>query len=277
MADGCVRRCRPLLGTFVEIAVPAGHEATIEAAFQAVAKVHARMSYHEEMSDLTALRRSPAGAIVAVDPWTVAVLRRAIALHQRSASLFDVTIGRELVGLGYLPADVTIDVTAMIGTTVDIEIIDDERVCCHSPMLIDLGGIAKGFAVDRAIDVLMADGIERGTVNAGGDLRVIGREVVALRGIDNMVEGAINVVDAAVATSANRSTTKRTNASDTAPHIGASRMPLQADGVVTIIADDCMTADAMTKIALADPALAQAMLEELGGAIVARPDLALAA
>jgi len=41
---------------------------------------------------------------------------------------------------------------------------------------VDLGGIAKGFAVDRAIEAMQEAGASSGLVNAGGDLRVFGRE-----------------------------------------------------------------------------------------------------
>jgi FAD:protein FMN transferase len=54
---------------------------------------------------------------------------------------------------------------------------------CHVPVELDLGGIAKGHAIDRAIDTLRELGCSAGLVNAGGDLRVFGEraETVLLR------------------------------------------------------------------------------------------------
>jgi thiamine biosynthesis lipoprotein len=56
---------------------------------------------------------------------------------------------------------------------------------CRVPLALDLGGIAKGYAIDRAIEALRAAGCVSGLVNAGGDLRVYGRsEAVLLRRAD---------------------------------------------------------------------------------------------
>src|SRR5262249_49133330 len=51
---------------------------------------------------------------------------------------------------------------------------EEGQVRFHRPLWIDLSGIAKGYAIDRAIDVLHAAGADQVCVNAGGDLRVSG-------------------------------------------------------------------------------------------------------
>lgn len=272
-------RCKPLLGTFVEIAVPAGFEGAIEAAFETIAHVHARMSFHGETSDLALLRRAKVGQPVTVDSDTVAVLSIARDLHLRSAGLFDVAVGAELVADGFLPRPEEMPVGAGAGTTQDIAIVDDDRVACLAPMLIDLGGIAKGYAVDRAIEVLRDAGVPRAVVNAGGDLRVLGDvpETVHLREADGRVLGAIQVADAALASSGNQSDWKHSRGRLATPHFGRGRAPIAAAEAVTIIASRCVIADAMTKVALADRELAGAMLADVDGAIVPRPVRALAA
>jgi thiamine biosynthesis lipoprotein len=78
----------------------------------------------------------------------------------------------------------------------------------HPGMRIDLGGIGKGYAVDRGIDILKARGIERALVTAGGDSRIIGDRfgrpwLVAIRHPDNpnKVVTRIPLSDSAVSTS----------------------------------------------------------------------------
>jgi len=78
----------------------------------------------------------------------------------------------------------------------------------HPGMRIDLGGIGKGYAVDRGIDVLKARGIQRALVTAGGDSRIIGDRMgrpwlVAIRHPDNpnKVVTRIPLSDSAVSTS----------------------------------------------------------------------------
>ncbi len=58
----------------------------------------------------------------------------------------------------------------------DIELPEPDVVVLHERVALDLGGIAKGFAVDRAIERLMSAGCIGGQVNAGGDMRVFGAD-----------------------------------------------------------------------------------------------------
>ena len=78
----------------------------------------------------------------------------------------------------------------------------------HPGMRIDLGGIGKGYAVDRGIDILKARGIQRALVTAGGDSRIIGDRMgrpwlIAVRHPDNpnKVVTRIPLSDSAVSTS----------------------------------------------------------------------------
>lgn len=267
-----VRRCRPLLGTFAEIAVPLGFEALFEPAFSAIAHVHARMSFHSETSDLAALRRAPPGQPVVVDPDTIAVLTTAQDLHRRSNGLFDISVGADIVASGFLPQPEGLEPSTMTGTAGDIVILDAVSVTCRAPLLIDLGGIAKGYAVDRAIDVLQHAGAPRALVNAGGDLRVFGdaAEIIHLREIDGTLAGAIEITNAAVASSGNCNDWRRNGTRVFTPHLGRGRVSVLPRSAVTVVACRCVMADAMTKIALAEPTLAATMLAELGGAVVDR-------
>jgi FAD:protein FMN transferase len=106
-ADFIVRRARPLLGTFVEIAVsgasPEGMDAAVDAAFDAVATVHGLMSFHDDGSDVSRLNREAFAGPVTVHPWTFEVLAAALDLHRRSAGVFDVAVAPVLQELGLLP------------------------------------------------------------------------------------------------------------------------------------------------------------------------------
>ncbi|HEX7948684.1 MAG TPA: FAD:protein FMN transferase, partial [Phenylobacterium sp.] len=167
-------RCRPLLGAFVEITAPDGADAAVNSAFEAVAHVHARMSFHEADSDLGRLRRARAGDVVEVDRATAQVLRLAGELFAATGGLFDVGVGRALAEAGFLPRDGLGVLAAYPGDGGDIEVLDDTHIRLARRTLVDLGGIAKGYAVDRAMETLLAAGVPASVVNAGGDLRVFG-------------------------------------------------------------------------------------------------------
>lgn len=272
-------RCKPLLGTFVEITVPEAAAGSVDRAFAAIADVHARMSFHNEDSDLAALRNARCGLVVEVAPQTVEVLRIALDLYRDSNGLFDVTIGHELVRSGFLPRPEGTIPFARPGTSADIEIVDDCRVRCHKAMLIDLGGIAKGFAVDRAVAALKTAGVPEALVNAGGDLRMFGAREwnVQLRDGDGALGMTIALADCAIASSSNAGWRRRRIGRLRTPHIGRGRVAVAAPARVSVIAERCVIADALTKVAIAAPEIAHEMITRYGGRILRESDLGKAA
>lgn len=172
------RRARPWLGTIVEIGVPPEREGAIEAGFAEIARIHRLMSFHEGTSDLAKLRAASAGELIEVDRDTIVVLRIAANLHRATNGLFSIAIGRQLVRTHFLLRMDTIHLNRFGGDADDIKIVDDCYVRLRRRTLIDLGGIAKGYAVDCAVKALQAAGTTSGIVNAGGDLRVFGDTVM---------------------------------------------------------------------------------------------------
>lgn len=171
-----MKRCQPWLGTYVEITAgglpPAALARAVDAAFDAVRQVHGLMSFHDPASELSRLNARAATEAVAVHPWTYAVLQTALALHRLSEGLFDCAVAPELVRRGLLPGNP--DGAAAGGTLSDLQLLGGGRVSFRRPLTLDLGGIAKGFAVDRATEALALAGVPAAVVNAGGDLRVLG-------------------------------------------------------------------------------------------------------
>ena len=116
------------------------------------------------------------------------------------------------------------------------------------PLWLDLGGIAKGYAVDRAVDVLQRLGAAQICVNAGGDLRISGprAEAIFLRDADGRL-GAVPILelrDGAIATS--------TSAAGGVHIDAAARASIAQRRTVSVLAPQCALADALTKVVLAD-------------------------
>ncbi|HST27464.1 MAG TPA: FAD:protein FMN transferase [Rudaea sp.] len=258
-----VRRARPWLGTIVDIRVD-GMESTpalraIDAAFAEVATVHRLMSFHAYDSDLARLRNARAGACVRVNARTHEVLEWSLRIACASDGIFDPAVAAMQVERGVLPNPNSAFVPDAQASWRDIELLDGERVRLRRPLWIDLGGIAKGYAVDRAIEVLRAHGAIEACVNAGGDLRVIGEraERVHVRNACGCIEPALELADGAVASSAS---------AGAAPcHLhGVERRPVAAGVCVSVVAARCIVADALTKVALAGGVVAQACLQQFG-------------
>ncbi|MBS0589932.1 MAG: FAD:protein FMN transferase [Proteobacteria bacterium] len=267
-----LQRARPHLGTLVEMRVEAPDEAcaraAIETAFVEVAAVHARMSFHTADSDLSRLHAAHVGTQVEVDARTLDVLRCALDLAARSRGCFDPTMAGRLVARGFLPPPRSPFVPDARASWRDVEL-RDGGVRLRRPLWLDLGGIAKGYAVDRAIGVLLANGATQALVNAGGDLRVAGprEEIVHLRGAgDAGIAGALALRDAALASSGGAATRRYRDGRWTGVHLDArdgSHVGLFSSASVT--APSCMIADALTKVVFAAPfALARGVLAGYG-------------
>lgn len=183
-----VRRARPFLGTLVEITAWRGKacrlEQAVECAFGALERIHRLMSYHEPGSDVSRLNR--AGKVpVVVHEWTYSVLQTSSELQHQSKGLFNIAVAPTLERLGLLPRSVERSrQPADLGQEGAVELFAGNRARLRAQgSRIDLGGIAKGFAVDQAIGVLREHGVLSGLVNAGGDLAGFGphEHLIAIR------------------------------------------------------------------------------------------------
>ncbi|MGH8461528.1 MAG: FAD:protein FMN transferase [Stenotrophobium sp.] len=264
-----VERARPLLGTRVTIRVqalnPAEANAAIDAAFGAIENVHRLMSFQSPDSDLSRLNREALHGPVQIDAHTYHVLECAQQFAAASNGVFDINCAAQLVEWGLLPRVQENVADDNGGDWRDLALLAHYRVRFHRPLCIDLGGIAKGYAVDCAIAALQECGITNACVNAGGDLRLIGActERVAIRacGHDDRAAAVLEIRDAAVASSNGHPLRRLHHGRWVGPHLhGTAREPVDTGITATVVAPDCMSADALTKIVLADPAVAAGLL-----------------
>lgn len=174
----CVRRAWPLLGTLVEAAVflpqedPHAHSAAarqLDSARDAIRQVEQHLSRFLPDSDIGRFNAAAAGSVVTLHRSTATVLSAAQQLAVLSHGVFDPTCGSAPDGWSLARRQLT----------------------KHADQAqLDLGGIAKGYAVDRAVRALQHQGVRSGWVNAGGDLRVFGEATVPVLLRDEVAGGA---------------------------------------------------------------------------------------
>lgn len=188
---------------------------------------------------------------------------RVIDLSKRTNHHFNPTIG-ELINLwGFHtddypittppPGEQAIRALAEQQITVNNLYLNGQTLYADNPHIwLDFGGIAKGLAVDQAIEIIQNHGIKNAIVNAGGDLRSIGHKGgrdwrVGIQSPHN--QGVMAVLDIkkdeAVFTSGNYQRYKSYD-DQRYPHIidGRTGLPVQDIISATVIADDGITADA---------------------------------
>ena len=268
-----VERAQPWLGTRVSVRVAAtdvqSANRAIDAAFSEIATVHRLMSFHTETSDVSRLNREATARSVPVHPYTREVLRWALRISRDSAGCFDISVGCEMVDWDLLPRPAELW-PAADACWRDIALHADRRVTFRKPLWIDLGGIAKGYAVDRAVTALKRSGVPRGVVNAGGDLRAFGStpEQVALA--LECPQDPVPVIDlrnGSVASSSGHVARRKIAGEWRGAHAdGATRKPAPTNRFVCVLSQRCIIADALTKVVMARGAEARPLLRRYGAA-----------
>lgn len=257
-------RMRPLLGTFVEItATGIDPQGAIEAAFETIAVIEAKMSYYDPASDISRINALIPNTPLKIDPKTWHLLHECETFSRLSEGLFDITVASKLVELEYLPPLYHQKAT---GDWKDILLMKGGYVQVSRPVCIDLGGIAKGYGVDCAIETLQTHHIVSATVNAGGDLRHFGPKAEPLYvrhpSYPSQTLPITQLDNAAAATSAGYySRTILNNISLTPLIHPKTGLSLTCDYSVTVLSPSCMVSDALTKIVHADPADAKEILD----------------
>jgi thiamine biosynthesis lipoprotein len=207
------------MGTVIEITLivddeEAANKAALQA-FQEIKRIETLMSPWLDSSDVTRINRSAGKERVKVSPETFEVIQKAQEISELSEGGFDITIGpltelwRKAREKKTPPSIEDVKGKLDLVNFKNIGIDPEGKVFLKKKdMAIDLGGIAKGYAVDRAFELLKSLGYRNLIINAGGDLRVGGlkNNQPWSIGIQNPRESQkllarISISDTAVATS----------------------------------------------------------------------------
>ena len=177
---------RQVMGTFARIVVVADFQQqgcnAINIAFEKINSIEKRMSDYDPVSLLSAVNRDAFASPVTVDDELFEVLSVSVEYSRISGGAFDITVGpivqlwRKAKEIGTAP---TQEQLQQAGQSVGYQhlILNAESKTVQfakEGMFLDLGGVAKGYAVDRAIDILTKAGLKGGMVDIGGNLRCFG-------------------------------------------------------------------------------------------------------
>jgi len=177
---------RLVMGTFARIVVIAEDLNTakkcIETALAEIYKVDDLMSDYKSDSEISRINKDAAKTAVHLSQATYEVLQRSIEFSKLTDGAFDVTVG-PLVDLFRAAKDKQLlpgeDDISQAKSKVGFEKLklDDKSKTVQfavEGMRLDLGGIAKGYAVDKAVEALQTSGAIGGMVDLGGDIRCFG-------------------------------------------------------------------------------------------------------
>jgi len=190
-----------VMGTFARVVVIAKDldtvEKCIESALTQIEKVDESMSDYKIDSEISRVNRDGFTRAVNVSQSTYMVLQKSIEFSKQTDGAFDITVGplvelfRKAKDSQVLPTHEEID-NAKSKVGYEKLKLDDENWTVQftvEGMKLDLGGIAKGYAVDKAVEVMQKRGAIGGMVDLGGDIRCFG---APFKGRDHWVIGLQN-------------------------------------------------------------------------------------
>ena len=264
---------RVVMGTFARIVAVAANSdkarSSIQAAFAEIEKVDELMSDYKSDSEISNVNKVGFKQAVEVSESTYEVLQRSMEFSKLTGGAFDITVGplvdvyRSAEKNGAAPSKEQIAQAKMKVGFEKLQLDDENRTVKFAVdgMRLDLGGIAKGYAIDKAVEAMQKCGASGAMVDIGGDIRCFGTPP---KGRDHWLIGVQdpNVTNDDIGTGGLLSTLKLTNAAVATSggyrrfvliegkkysHIidtdrGSSASELAS---VTIISKDAITADAL--------------------------------
>lgn len=258
------------LGTIVEITVADKDKPrktidnAIEKAFREIKRTEDTFSRFKSHSEISRINSFAQQEPTRVTPETIELIEKSIEFSQLTDGAFDITVRPLIEAWGiedrnrkYVPEAIQLKRALEKVGYQNIRIIKEKQsVFLTRPgMSLDLGGIAKGYAVDKAIQSLREEGIKNALVNAGGDIYALGERSmrqkwqIALQHPRkrNASLTVIELKDAACATSGDYQRYIKVADSRFShivnPKTGQPCSDLPAS--VTVLSKDCLTADAL--------------------------------
>ena len=152
----------------------------IDKAFAEMSRIEAMTSLSVDTSYVSRISKESGMAAVNVPSEVFSLLKSSVIVSDKTQGAFDITIGVIKNQWGFDSEHPHVPKVSVIHSLLslvnyhNIKFIDRKVMLTQSGMVIDLGGIAKGYIIDQGVRVLQKEGIKSGIVEAGGDLRIFG-------------------------------------------------------------------------------------------------------
>lgn len=174
------------MDTLVTITVASGSkdkaEKAIDKAFLEIEKLEKLSNFFSPDSEITRINKSAGISEVKVSSDILDLLNKALYVSENTGGAFDVTIG-PLISLYDFHENIHPEQSAIKKNIALVNykglLIDRDKSTVFlrkNGMLVDPGGIAKGYAADRVVDVLKQNGISSGIVAVAGDIKTFGHK-----------------------------------------------------------------------------------------------------
>lgn len=168
-----------VFGTANTVTVGIEHRKVMEEVKDILLSFHKRMSIYESTSEISSLNHMAGSSSLSISSEIYDLIRRSIAYSKLTNGAFDITalpLKKIWQTAEQIPTEAQIHHAKKLVNYRNIVFSDNKIMLKYSGMGVDLGGIAKGFAVDKVVELLKIRGIASGVINFGGSVFVLGEE-----------------------------------------------------------------------------------------------------
>lgn len=192
-----IERVQSHMGTYGRILIYGGSNEDIDAAFSKIKELDDLLSDYNPNSEISEINQDAGIKPVKANAVVIEVLELAKEVGSQTNGVFDPTIGALTIGVYRFGRETDVDPSAddiskakSLVNYNDLIIEGDRVYLKNKGMMIDLGGIGKGFAIQKAVEVLKERGVKSGVVSLSGDIKIFGHDAdIAIRNPDG--RGAI--------------------------------------------------------------------------------------
>lgn len=169
-----LQRTKVLMGTFVSIAVDKEHKSLLQPSFDIIEAVDASLSSYKENSPISTLNRFKKADL---DPYSLEAVKLSLGYYKQTDGYFDIAIGKitkDLYRFGVNERVVATKELESSSTSLEAVTLQNNRAQIKGDVKIDLGGMGKGFGVDKVNEFLKQNNVKKAIIALSGDIRCIG-------------------------------------------------------------------------------------------------------
>jgi FAD:protein FMN transferase len=172
------------MGTYARVLIYGGSNEQADRAFSEISRLDNLLSDYNSSSEISEINRQAGKKPVNVSPHVSQILKISKQVAEETGGEFDPTIGALTIGVYRFGRDGESNITETeierARSLVDYKLLTldgDTAYLEKEGMMLDLGGIGKGFAIDKAAQALKEEGVTKAMVSLSGDIRVFGKDV----------------------------------------------------------------------------------------------------
>jgi len=178
--DGMLKRSKVLMGTFASLSIGKSHKNLIKPTFNIIQNVENSLSSYKKSSIIFKLNKNKKASL---DAYSYEALKESLVYYRQTNGYFDIAIGqitKDLYRFGAKERIVSNKELKNSSSSISQLVFNKNKAIIKGNIKIDLGGMGKGFGIDKAMSFLQNNGVKKALLALSGDIRCIGRCKIAV-------------------------------------------------------------------------------------------------